>query len=155
MEEIEIMERLTKMEERSKSNTHRLDRLERVTNEIHTMSNTMIQLVEEVKHTNETVGSLDAKVERMGSRVDSMEKLPADDIRAYRRTAVAAIISAMAGIRAVKTMAQTAVSMLTVGQAVIEVNWVNVASVSLVAGAISILTSLAGLPEQGQEGGAA
>ena len=33
----------------------------------------------------------------MGSRVDSMEKLPADDIRAYRRTAVAAIISAMAG----------------------------------------------------------
>ena len=97
MEEIEIMERLTKMEERSKSNTHRLDRLERVTNEIHTMSNTMIQLVEEVKHTNETVGSLDAKVERMGSRVDCMEKLPADDIRAYRRTAVAAIISAMAG----------------------------------------------------------
>lgn len=97
MEEIEIMELLTKMEERSKSNTHRLDRLERVTHEIHTMSNTMIQLVEEVKHTNETVGSLDAKVERMGSRVDSMEKLPADDIRAYRRTAVAAIISAMAG----------------------------------------------------------
>ncbi len=60
-----------------------------------------------------------------------------------------------AGIRAVKTMAQTAVSMLTVGQAVIEVNWVNVASVPLVAGAISILTSLVGLPEQGQEGGAA
>ena len=52
-------------------------------------------------------------------------------------------------------MAQTAVSMLTVGQAVIEVNWVNVASVSLVAGAISILTSLVGLPELGQEGGAA
>ena len=49
-----------------------------------------------------------------------------------------------AGIRAVKTMAQTAVSMLTVGQAVIDVNWVNVASVSLVAGGISILTSLAG-----------
>ena len=60
-----------------------------------------------------------------------------------------------AGIRAVKTMAQTAVSMLTVGQAVIEVNWVNVASVSLVAGAISILTSLVGLPELGQEGSAA
>ena len=60
-----------------------------------------------------------------------------------------------AGIRAVKTMAQTAVSMLTVGQAVIEVNWVNVASVSLVAGAISILTSLVGLPELVQEGGAA
>ena len=52
-------------------------------------------------------------------------------------------------------MAQTAVSMLTVGQAVIDVNWVNVASVSLVAGGISILTSLAGLPEVEEERGGA
>ena len=52
-----------------------------------------------------------------------------------------------AGIRSVKTMAQTAVSMLTVGQAVLDVNWVNVLSVSAVAGVISVLTSIAGLPE--------
>ena len=52
-----------------------------------------------------------------------------------------------AGSRSVKTMAQTAVSMLTVGQAVLEVNWVNVFSVSAVAGVISMLTSIAGLPE--------
>ncbi len=52
-----------------------------------------------------------------------------------------------AGIRAVKTFAQTAVSLLTVGQAFIDVNWVNVLSISLVASIISILTSLAGLPE--------
>lgn len=52
-----------------------------------------------------------------------------------------------AGIRAVKTMAQTSVSMITVGQAVMDVNWVNVLSVSVVAGIISILTSVAGLPE--------
>ena len=52
-----------------------------------------------------------------------------------------------AGTRAVKTMAQTALSMLTVGQAVIEVNWIDVASVSIVAGVMSVLTSLAGLPE--------
>ena len=50
-------------------------------------------------------------------------------------------------IRSLKTMAQTAVSMLTVGQAVLDVNWVNVLSVSAVAGVISILTSVAGLPE--------
>ena len=50
-------------------------------------------------------------------------------------------------IRAIKTMAQTAVSMLTVGQAVLDVNWVNVLSVSAAAGVISILTSVAGLPE--------
>lgn len=52
-----------------------------------------------------------------------------------------------AAIRAVKTFAQTALSMLTIGQAVIDVNWVNVLSVSAVAALISILTSVAGLPE--------
>ena len=45
-------------------------------------------------------------------------------------------------------MAQTALSMLTIGQAVIDVNWLNVLSVSLVAGLISILTSIVGgMPE--------
>lgn len=52
-----------------------------------------------------------------------------------------------AGIRAIKTMAQTAISMITVGQAVMDVNWLNVLSVSIVAGILSLLTSIAGLPE--------
>ena len=52
-----------------------------------------------------------------------------------------------AAIRAVKTFCQTALSMLTVGQAFIEVNWVYVISVSGVAAVISVLTSVAGLPE--------
>lgn len=52
-----------------------------------------------------------------------------------------------AGIRGLKTICQTAVSMLTVGQAVLDVNWLNVLSVSAVAGVISLLTSIAGLPE--------
>lgn len=97
MQDFEVLERLTKAEERTKSNTHRLDKLEPIVNEIHTMSNTMVQLVEEVKHTNETVSSLDEKVERMDSRVDIMERSPADDMRAYRRTAVTAMISTIAG----------------------------------------------------------
>ncbi len=97
MQDFEVLERLTKAEERTKSNSHRLDKLEPIVNEIHTMSNTMVQLVEEVKHTNETVSSLDEKVERMDSRVDIMERSPADDMRAYRRTAVTAMISTIAG----------------------------------------------------------
>ena len=52
-----------------------------------------------------------------------------------------------AGIRAVKTFAQTALSMLTVGQAFIDVNWINVLSVAGVAAVYSLLTSIAGLPE--------
>ena len=50
-------------------------------------------------------------------------------------------------IRAIKTVAQTAVSMLTVGQYFTDVDWVGILSISCVAGVISILTSLAGLPE--------
>ena len=50
-------------------------------------------------------------------------------------------------IRAVKTMAQTAVGMITMGAALDEVKWLYVGSVSLTAGILSILTSIAGLPE--------
>ena len=52
-----------------------------------------------------------------------------------------------AGIRAIKTMAQTALGMFTVGLAVEEVAWMNVASVAFVAGIYSLITSIAGLPE--------
>ena len=52
-----------------------------------------------------------------------------------------------AGIRAIKTIAQSCLSMIAVGAAVSEVDWIRVASVSLVAGLLSLLTSLAGLPE--------
>lgn len=58
-----------------------------------------------------------------------------------------------AAVRALKTMAQTAGSMLTVGQAFGEVNWSYVCSVSVTAGIISIITSVAGIPEvKGSDG---
>ena len=69
--------RMTEVEQRSKSNSHRLDKVEHIAGEIHTMSNTMVQLVEEMKHTNEAVSNIDKKVDRMDSRVDEMEKSPA------------------------------------------------------------------------------
>lgn len=52
-----------------------------------------------------------------------------------------------AGTRALKTFAQTIVSTITVGQAFTEVHWVSALSVSAASAVISILTSIAGLPE--------
>ena len=51
-------------------------------------------------------------------------------------------------IRAIRTMAQTALSMVAVGMAISDVDWLKLLSVSVVAGFVSILTSIAtGLPE--------
>lgn len=52
-----------------------------------------------------------------------------------------------AGVRALKTFAQTAVAMITVGSAVTDVDWIAVLSVSATAAVASMLTSIAGLPE--------
>lgn len=50
-------------------------------------------------------------------------------------------------VRAVKTVAQTAASLIGVGAVMSEIDWVMVGSASLLAGILSILTSVAGLPE--------
>ena len=53
-----------------------------------------------------------------------------------------------AGIRAIKTVAQTAVALIgTNAIGITEVNWVGVASGAALAGVVSLLTSLAGIPE--------
>ncbi len=53
-----------------------------------------------------------------------------------------------ASIRAAKTMAQTAVGMLTGSMVgIMEVDWIAVLSVSAMSGVVSVLTSIAGLPE--------
>ena len=58
-----------------------------------------------------------------------------------KKWAVAALI------RAAKTMAQTAAATLSVAVVMSDVNWIAVGSASLLAGVVSVLTSVAGLPE--------
>lgn len=52
-----------------------------------------------------------------------------------------------AGVRAIKTVAQTAVATIGTSACMGEVNWIMVGSASLLSGILSILTSIAGLPE--------
>lgn len=67
-------------------------------------------------------------------------------MRDWKKWAIAALK------RAVRTFAQTALGMITVGAAFSEIDWAYIASVSGVAAAASILMSLAGLPEVPTEG---
>lgn len=50
-------------------------------------------------------------------------------------------------VRAIKTVAQTAIATIGVSAVMTDVNWLSVGSASLLAGVLSVLTSIAGLPE--------
>ena len=65
----------------------------------------------------------------------------------FRENVDTACWAKAAAVRAIKTMAQTAIATIGTAAAMGDVNWVMVGSVSALAGVISILTSVAGLPE--------
>lgn len=52
-----------------------------------------------------------------------------------------------AGVRAIRTTAQTAVALIPVGVSITEVGWLTVIGTAVLAGVLSVLTSIAGLPE--------
>lgn len=82
--------RLTITEERAKANTHRIDRLENLTEEIHTMSNTMVRLVEQTQATNKSV-------EELKDKVEGLENAPVEEYKHIKKTITTSIITAVIG----------------------------------------------------------
>lgn len=87
---IEIEHRITEIDNRSKGNSHRIDRLEPVVNEIHTLSETMVKLVEQTKTTNKNV-------EELKTKVDKIEREPAEKYKYVQRTIWTSIITTIVG----------------------------------------------------------
>ncbi len=92
--DLEHEKRLTEVEQRAKSNTHRIEKLEPVVEEIHNMSEVLVKMTEEIKHTNKSV-------EEIKDKVDLMEQEPAkrwkDSTKAIATAFLGAIGTALAG----------------------------------------------------------
>lgn len=103
MIEAEFIERLTKVEEKVKSNIHQMNEFKPVMEEIHTMSKTMVELISEVRHTNDNVTVLNNKVQKIDGKVEEIEQRPAkrysDTIEKFFTAVISAVgTAAAAGI---------------------------------------------------------
>ncbi len=92
--ELEHERRLTEVEQRTKSNTRRLDKLEPIVEEIHRISETLVEITAEIKYTN-------LNVEEIKEKVEIMEQEPAnkwkDSTKAILHAILGGIGTALAG----------------------------------------------------------
>ena len=128
MNEVELERRLCVVEDRSKSNSHRLKTVEE-------RQEDMTQLVTSVAAIAQKQLDMDEDVKEIKTEVKAINLKPAK--RWWKAAAV----------RAVKTVAQTAVATIGTAAMLDEVNWLMVGSAALLAGVLSLLTSVGGLPE--------
>lgn len=111
MDETAIVERLAKVEERAKSNTHQIEEIKPIVEEIHTLSKTMVELISECKHTNESVTDLKRDVSKLDDRIGTIEQEPAKSWNNAKRTVFNTILGAIAGAIATGIIAILAMSL--------------------------------------------
>ena len=83
--------KLTEVEARSKSNTHRIDKLEELTNTIQSLAITMNNTVNEIKYMREDVTSLD-------SRLGKIENEPIKRFNKYKDVVITSILTSLVGL---------------------------------------------------------
>lgn len=91
--DLEHERRLTEVESRSKSNTHRIDKLEPIVEEIHTMSETLVEMALEMKHTNKNVEEIKVKV-------DTIERKPVRNFNDAKKAFFNAFLGAIGTVAA-------------------------------------------------------
>lgn len=86
--DLEHEKRLAVVESRAKSNTHRLDKLEPIVEEIHQISETLVQITTEMKHTNKDLSEIKGKV-------DHFEQEPANKWKESTKALFNAMLGAL------------------------------------------------------------
>lgn len=77
MEQEEMAVKLAEVEARSKSNTHRIDNMEKDFDALNKLATAVEVMVTEQKHQSETMGKIEMDVTALGKKVDTIEKKPA------------------------------------------------------------------------------
>lgn len=88
---IDYVKKLVEIEARSKSNTHRIDKLEELTNTIQSLAITMNSTVNEIKYMREDVSTLDI-------RLGKIENEPIKRFNKYRDTIIASVLTSLVGL---------------------------------------------------------
>ncbi len=86
--DLDYERRLTEVEQRTKSNEHRLSKLEPIVEEIHKMSETLVEITCEIKHTNQSV-------EEIKEKVEMMEQEPANNWKDSKNAIISAFLGAV------------------------------------------------------------
>ena len=88
---IDCVKKLVEVEARSKSNTHRIDKLEELTNTIQNLAITMNNTVNEIKYMREDVTSLD-------DRLEKIENEPVKRFNKYKDVVITSILTSLVGL---------------------------------------------------------
>lgn len=89
--EREYIDKIISLEARSKSNTHRIDKLEELTNTIQNLAITMNDTVNEIKYMREDVTSLD-------DRLGKIESEPVKRLNKYKDVVITSILTSLVGL---------------------------------------------------------